>query len=280
MDLIEKVRLVRKLFQDELHNSENDRFHKADIERIENDDWQVERFVIDCEGDVKKAAKNLIQTMAWRQVSKVNEYSLKDFPLEFFHLFQIEVWGQDCENRFILWESYKYQGANKQLDSLYRLFVAVIINTADQLAGRDGFTIVSNLDQAGIRNFDIGMGRCRADCLLKHFPQGVRKILVVNMPFYLKPVVSLIVSFMGTRIQKCLKHCTKEDLKEHIDVDVLPVCLEGTRLDRHYPAESVPFLQCHCKLGIKRMAVENFLNFYSQALETISNEKKQSTLNQ
>ena len=62
-----------------------DKFHPADVAKIKENDWWIERFVLVTKTE-EAALKMLVKAMEWRKTFGVNDWTEDYFPEEIFKI--------------------------------------------------------------------------------------------------------------------------------------------------------------------------------------------------
>ena len=94
----ESFGLIPKIRENILVLYENDKTFcdECDVNRIQEDDWTVQRYLEYYGNDVVKATDQLVSNLKWRKTFGVNTRTLnKDFGREFFNIGAIFVYNHD-----------------------------------------------------------------------------------------------------------------------------------------------------------------------------------------
>ncbi|KAI2795674.1 hypothetical protein BLOT_016591 [Blomia tropicalis] len=253
----EKIKQIRIKFEEELLG-ESPQFHPIDIERVRCEDWQIARYIINCNGDIDEAFRSLKRTLVWKNEIGLHRIDENYFPTEFYELYKVEKYGTDKCGRMIFTESFAKQRHYNELEQCFQLMVAVSMEKMDRLAGERGMTYVGDFTNTPIYRMDIGLARYRVDCLNNHFPLLAKKIILNNVPFVLKPILRLIVSFMAKNVENIVQYTTSDQLQTLIDWKYIPFEFGGPRNKRYYPLGTVPFHVCYTRFSVKPSFVQYF----------------------
>lgn len=268
---------MRQMFQDELR-AHAERYHPVDVERVQSEQWQIERFLINSnknvpiplddytEVHVANAFQSLIESLQWKKRLLIHDITEDYFPKEFYFLYQAEIHGADQDGRPILWETYKNQRKFTEFSFVFQQFIAFTFEKVDRMGGREGFTYVANLASIGIDNLDIEMMKFRIDCAIKYFPFAVKRGCFVDLPLLLKPIMKLILAFMTDHIRRLALVCDHGQLGNFIDTGIIPQNLGGTRSFRNCPTGCRPLLQVYQQLDVSEHFAKSYLNYYRDVL--------------
>ncbi|KAH9409349.1 Motile sperm domain-containing protein 2, partial [Tyrophagus putrescentiae] len=262
-----KIQEIRARFEAELQKKtsaggHHQSFHPVDIERVKGEDWQIERYLLEANGNVDVAYSSLIRTLTWKASfgGGVHNSTEADFPSEFYHLYGVEKLNgsgdlSDLYGRPIFMESFKRQRRFAQLETAFQRLVAVSMETMDRITFGTG----GNDEKEGI--LDVSLAKFRVELLNDHYPLLARRIILHNVPYLLKPVLKMIIAtcLRPSIRQAVVFTSSTEQLQEYISLEVLPVELGGQRTRRSYPQGTVPLRKCYERFGLKEDFVEYYL---------------------
>ena len=282
-----KIAQIRQMFEQELLNNDNNNnnyheqkgnnslcsssssstlYHPVDLDRVRCEDWQIQRYLIDCVGDVQEAYHCLLRTLQWKKKFGVHELSITDFPSEFYQLFKIEdntTAGTDPDGLPIFTEYFASQRCYPELQQCFRQLIVAWIERMDRLAGEKGIVYLGDLSNTPILGIDKEMGQFRVEILNRHYPLLTRRIIFHNAPLLIGPILRLIVAFMKPSIRDIVVYTKNvNQLSQFIDKKVIHKDLGGGRDGKRIVPEGVvSFRDCHEKFGIDRKYVEWFLKY-------------------
>jgi len=142
--------------------------------------------------------------------------------------------------------------------------IAAQIEKVDRQVGDKGAIYIGDFTSTPLAHLNVPLAKFRVDCLNQHYPLLARKILLINVPFLLKPVIKLIVSFMKSSIRDAVENCSTEQLVSlHVDKEVLHKELGGTREKRFYPEQAPSLRQMQQKLELADSFLEQYYKFYN-----------------
>lgn len=261
-ELNEKIIRIREKFEQELITNGH-LYHSIDIERVRTEQWQVERFLIDQQqqpnlNDYENEAFNaLCKSLQWKKSFGVHERCDQSFAKELWELCSVEINGRDYKGRVIQWESIRNQRKFKELELIARQFVAHNIERLDRMAGPDGFILVSNIDGANISNIDNDIIQYKLTTI-EHYPGGLRQLLVVDLPWFLNSLMSIILNFTSPKLREMIIYCKRTELVKYIDDKYIHQSLSGKRNKRSFPANLRSLDQMKSELNLD----DQFINYF------------------
>jgi hypothetical protein len=235
------------------------------VNRVRTDSWQIERFVLDQENhNEDKAYESLIKALQWKKSFGIHDRSDQYFPKEFYELHAIEMYGHDKKGSIIQWE--RTRNFKKILDfvNLEQQFAAHIMEKMDSEGSRNGWTLITDTSGSGLANVSLEMQRFKID-LLQYYPQSIRNNIVIDLPWILNPVVKIIMSFLTPKLKDCVKFIKREQLTDFVDIDWIPVCLNGNREKRVYPVGLIP-LERSTHLGLNDKQIDKFYDTFKHII--------------
>ena len=275
-----KIQEIRARFEAELQTNSltvHQSFHPVDIERVKGEDWQIERYLLEANGNVDVAYSSLIRTLTWKASfgGGVHNSTEADFPSEFYHLYGVEKLNcsgsgdlSDLYGRPIFMESFKRQRRFAQLETAFQRLVAVSMETMDRITfgtggndKKEGMCYLGDFTGTPLTSLDVSLAKFRVELLNDHYPLLARRIILHNVPYLLKPVLKMIIAtcLRPSIRQAVVFTSSTEQLQEYISLEVLPVELGGRRAKRSYPQGTVPLRKCYERFGLKEDFVEYYL---------------------
>lgn len=254
------VESLRKRFLEEVEKNPG-LYHEIDIERVKTEEWQVKRFLVEFNNDEDKAFELLCKAMKWKKEFGIHERDDQYFFKELWELTGSEISGRDKQGRLIQIEVTRKQYSFKELHLMHRQFLAHNLERVDRLAKEDGFILLMDTNGAGVSNVDLDMIKFKLQCN-DLYPQGLRQMFVIDLPWILNPVMKVIMNFMSPNLKERLSYVKKQQLKEYIDPDQLPDFLGGTREKAIFPPNLVPLEECYERYGLDNKFVDYYYNFY------------------
>jgi len=266
------AKTIEKLRQKFLNEYETnpELYHQIDVERVRTDNWQIERFILDNEDSEEDAYKQLIRSLRWKKSFGIHERNDQYFPKEFYTILGIEKYSWDKVGRLVLWTSSKHYIKIVEVSQLFQQFLAHQIERIDSKAGREGWVSVNDAtreERGGLIPVDVGMGRFRVD-MMKHYPQGVRLALILDLPWVLNSLYKLFQNFMNRSLRDRVILAKKATLRRYVDMDEVPKSFGGNRdsemddlLKDFSPLHELPHL------GLTDAQIDNFYDTYNSLFQ-------------
>ncbi|XP_054155718.1 motile sperm domain-containing protein 2-like [Oppia nitens] len=224
--MIENIR--KKFFKEFSKNPEY--YTETDVTRVRNEDWIIERFLKDNDNSEDRAYDELVRTLKWKRLYGIHDRTDQYFPKEFYDLHHIEIYGRDRDGRLVHWETTRNLVKINDFTPLEQQFLGHRLEKLDSLAGRAGWTLVTDCSGSGLPNVSLEMWRFRID-LLQYYPQAVGRILIVDLPPILAPIMRIILSMMPPKLQRKATLVTRQQLTRYIDPEYIPRRMAGGRED-------------------------------------------------
>jgi hypothetical protein len=258
------IKRIRKSFLKE-YELNPELYHEIDVNRVCKDNWQIERFLLDQQNiNEDKAYESFIKALQWKKSFGVHERNDQYFPKEFYEIGEYEKCGRDRDGRIIHWECGKNVRKITYLPNLDKQFAAHIMEKMDSEGSRNGWTMITDTSGSGLANVSLEMQRFKID-LLQYYPQSMRSNIVIDLPWILNPVVKIIMSFLTPKLKDCVKFIKREQLTDFVDIDWIPVCLNGNRVKRVYPVGLIP-LERSTHLGLNDKQIDKFYDSFKHII--------------
>lgn len=254
------VETLRKRFLEDVEKNPN-LYHKIDIERVKTEEWQVRRFLEEFNGDIDKAYELLIKAMRWKKEFGIHERDDQHFPKELWELTCADVCGRDRKGRYIQLEVIRNQTHWKELHLIDRQFLVHNLERLDRMSGETGFVLLMDINGAGVSNVNMDLTKFKMQ-VIELYPQALKQMFVVDMPWLLSPIMKAIVSLMSPKLKEILIYVKRNQLTEHIDPQYIPADLDGKRDKPEFPSDLVPFDQCYGRLGVEEDFIKRFYKYH------------------
>lgn len=96
------VILIRNRILAEANQNPN-LYEPEDLEQIKKNDWQIQRFLLECKLDTDQSYELLRNAMKWRREEGIYQSSLVDFPAEYYQSGYIFRHGRDKNDAIVLY---------------------------------------------------------------------------------------------------------------------------------------------------------------------------------
>ncbi|XP_054155748.1 motile sperm domain-containing protein 2-like [Oppia nitens] len=267
-ELTEKIGRLRTRFLAEAE-SEPDKYHQIDIDRIRSDDWQLERFLIghrdedDEDSQMDKAYDALARAMHWKQTFGIHERQDRYFPREFLEFTKTQCFGRDREGRLIQWEKVCNHRSIGEMSAVTKQFIGHLMEKTDREVGRHGFILVSDTQGSGLGNIDTDQFRFKIE-LTQYYPEALQLILNVDLPWLLKGVSKVILSFCDQRLKDRTRFISRKELTDYIPADIIPVDMDGERDPKYVIPDCMLPMKQLSHLGFPDKAMQKYYKSFGQ----------------
>ncbi len=157
---------------------ENKEFYdEIDVEKIKNNDWSVWRFLRPEKYNPDSALEKLDKAMQWRKEFNINFRKESDIPKEFFEVGGMFPFNCDKDGISVIFLRIRVNLKIPKLNSYIKDFIAYIINKIDEQTNENGFVLVFDLTDAGIRNADLDLCSYLISLLRHYFPEGMSNLI-------------------------------------------------------------------------------------------------------
>lgn len=265
---------ARKKFLNDLEKEDRDFFYEEDIEKIRNDDWFVKRFLLSRSRNVDEAVGMMFDALKWRKSEDIRNLRPGYFPSDMFAISSMFLYAPDKTGNLTVYFRVKYILRMPELLPTLKKFGNLLLFRIDEEMNGKGLTGVADFQGTGIQNADIDLLFYSLKTLMKYFPAGINKILIVDLPWVLRACWGLAKTIIGNN-KKLVEFIDRKTILEHIEQGNLPDFLGGTcplpyKGAKVVPAEC-PTTQAFCQdvLGLSFKVSERISNVYRPIIEAL-----------
>lgn len=176
-------------------------------------------------------------SLKWRKNEGLSDAQDSSFPREFFMIGACHVYNTDLDGNCVLHFRVKVYRNIKEIKDVMEKFVAFQMFKADELGrnnGEDtGWTLVFDLTSITATQYDLPELVWLIQTLLKYYPSGLKKVIVYNLPWFFKPVVSICMAFVPLEWKRIIFFENAKDIFKHIAMENLPEYIGGTCPQSH-----------------------------------------------
>ena len=224
----EAIAKVRELLQVEF-DKDPDSFDPSDIERFQNSDWTVTRFLMRKKDNIEEAAKMMIGCARWRHKLGMPRWKDEDFPVEFYNIGGVFPYASDLLGNTMIYVRAKLY--DKKLTCIQELFQHYIIHIANRVDNeRDGrgWSIIFDCAGTGMANMDVNMLLFMLNEVIPHLPKGLNYVLIYELPWLLSKIVNTTIACLPSEYKKLVKTASKKDIHNWVAKDAMPDFMGGT----------------------------------------------------
>lgn len=240
MELVYRVRQLLK--EDYESNSENDsKYSQYHYEELMDSSSPLAcwRYLIHCNKIIEDSFSLMKSALIWRKENKIDESIHKvdpEMPKELYHLSPFTITGFDNLNNDVLYVLGKnYRKPDNILKDTITKFVIQSLLKWDNEHRNDlnQLCIVFDVSDTGYRNIDLDL-MTSLIAMRDYIPARINRVFVIGIPFVVRPLVRVIISWLPEKFRKIV-HCgTFEQLiAPNISIENLPRevggCADGRR---------------------------------------------------
>lgn len=138
------VRLVNERFFREAELSPS-KYEQSDLEQIRANQWQIQRFLLECKLNVEQAFEALNNAMQWRRNENVKNISDADFPAEYYQSGYIFSYGRDRNDATVIYfRANIHRKLTNEWNQRLKQFFIYQIEKIDQNSDGKGLSVNNN----------------------------------------------------------------------------------------------------------------------------------------
>ncbi|OTF69199.1 hypothetical protein BLA29_002378 [Euroglyphus maynei] len=249
----ESIVKIRQRFLEEIDKNPT-HYHQVDVKRVKEEEWEVRRFLLEYNGDENAAFEAMVKCYRWKKEFGVHERTDDMFPKELWEL-------ADCarakDGSYVQMEAFRTQRTYKELNELPKQFIAHMLERIDRMAGESGFIMLIDASGAGPSNVNMDLIKFKMT-IVENYPSSLKKILVVDLPWILNPIMTIIINFLNPKLKAMLTYQKSKELLTLMEPGELPTSLGGTREKPNIPDNLIPLAHMADKLGLTDKFVDTF----------------------
>lgn len=202
------------------------------------------RYIIYNDLDIDKAVESMMKALVWRKENNIKDLNDKLFIKEFWHWAPIGFTGKSREGHDVMFVVGKrYRKPDPICKHMIRNFVMHMIWKWDKEHRKDlsQMVLVFDTTSTGYSNIDLDF-TAWLTTIVDYLPARIAAVYVVGIPFMVRPLIKLIISWLPERFRRLI-HCGSFDelVRANIDDDAIPVDVGGT-CDESYRIASIESL--------------------------------------
>jgi len=227
----EQLASLRQSFLEMVKERGKDLFEDADVARFQIDDCYTEKFwihgfFIPGPDRIRNTTVLAVEALLWRKefgVADITEDRLDRALLDSGSLYSR---GRDKQGgRLLILSVRRYVKDPKMTPKRKELLIYMLERIGREDGGK--ITIIFDCQSAGVRNVEIEAIQFIMQVLIHYYPDLVRRIIVLEMPWVMNTVWRLVKSLLPGPAQDMIKFCTKANVTEFLDTEGLPRELGG-----------------------------------------------------
>lgn len=256
-------------YDDNVHN-----FHIKDVERIKSDDMFFQRFINgaifnDPDANVQNVIDLIFKVLSWRQEYKINDMSPTDLPVEIVKCGLLKQAILPNGDIMICIIARRYRKVDEIMEKaiLPGIFWYYEYCIVPNLKPDTRLHILFDGSGCGLNQADTILITAGVPILINYYPGLVSKCYIYNMPWILKPFITLfrpLIPKKFTNIGYIMNDKNMNDFMGSVGVpDILGGDIVTTDL---YISDTMPdFDNCGIWNRIKKQNMEKFRKMLSDA---------------
>jgi len=227
----EQLASLRQSFLEMVKERGKELFEDTDVTRFQSDDSYAEKFwihgfFIPGPDRIRNTTVLAVEALLWRKefgVASITEDCLDRGLLDSGSLYSR---GRDKQGgRLLILSVRRYVKDPKMTPKRKELLIYMLERIGREDGGK--ITIIFDCQSAGVRNVEIEAIQFIMQVLIHYYPNLVRRIIVLEMPWVMNTVWRLVKSLLPGPAQDMIKFCTKANVTEFLDTEGLPRELGG-----------------------------------------------------
>lgn len=267
-NLVAELRqLIKEEFQKQPDNYCAIHYEHLMDEQSEHTCW---RYLVHCQLNLSSTFKLVKSSLAWRKSNHAHEkLDLDDVPKEFWLMSPAVPGGETKQGQLVYYIIGKcYRRQSSVINRAFARLTTRLLFTFDQEHSRDfkQVCLVFDSEGTGFRNFDLEFMSWLVS-IRDFIPSRTHSLYSVGIPYLVRPIVRLIISWLPERFSRLVKCGTFDELVEPlIDKSKLPIEFEqSTAKDESYRVAPIdlPWLEDSTMFSDEKslMALQDAIGF-------------------
>lgn len=258
-------------------DANKDEIDERDLTKLRDDQWTVERHLLNHGGKEEQAGLALIEAMKWRKVFGINDRTDDFFPAEFYKVSVVFPYGSDREGNQLLYFRSRMHRKVSEVAELGKQFLAHRVNQIDEKCPRQRWAMIFDLTGAGLANIDMDTTGFLIHILQQYFPYGYKYTYVNEMPWIMMQCWRICKTWMSQRTQESVHiGSSGQQIFDYVDPDQLPTFIPGgqcRRSVRTLPPGVKPGYECP-QLGLTKAQIDRLLVVFKSQLDEAAAEEE------
>lgn len=188
------------------------------------------RYLLQRDRDPDSALELAKATLAWRKQNRIDELTARDMIKDFFLRAPIGLTGKTRSGNDLFYAIGKnFRKPDASIKQKIRDFIGFILFNWDRRHRDDleQFEIVFDVSDTGFRNIDLEFSQWLVS-IRDFVPARVKAIYFVGIPFLIRPVIRLIISWLPERFRRIAYCGTYDELvRANVDEEFIPEEIGG-----------------------------------------------------
>jgi len=223
--------LLRTAFLELVKERGRELFEESDVARYQSDHSYVQKFwvhgfFIPGPDRIHNTTVFAVDALIWRKEFGVKDITEDKLDRGLMDSGSLYARGTDAQGgRVLIFSVRRYVKDAKMMMRRKQIFVYLLERIERETGGK--ITIVFDCQGAGVRNVEIEAIQFIMQVLIHGYPNLVRRIVVLEMPWVMNTVWRLVKSLLPGPAQDMIKFCSKANISEYIEPSGLPRELGG-----------------------------------------------------
>ena len=183
------------------------------------------------EESVAKMASSIVSTLKWRASYKINSTRAEDFPSAFrvCNPFVACVKHHNGDTVILVQDNSKHEKISNEWNCLierYWIYFTEQVTSQYFNQGKDVLYLM-DFTNFGCKNLDSSLCLSFYDIIGKHYPRITLENNAIDMPWYAKPVMKLVLKILPASISSNFKTISRKELASRLGDQCLPESLGG-----------------------------------------------------
>ncbi|KAI1294658.1 hypothetical protein HDE_05685 [Halotydeus destructor] len=203
------IKNVRFLVEQKCDNFE---FELSELDMVYRDDWYVNAFIEDNDGDADKAADAILKALVYRKKYQVYKIQAKELPMEMFH-WNMRT-GRDICGKKLIWVNF---GCYRKIPELLDIALKVefVLSTIDFNA-HEKYAIFADLRGLSLQSLDMRLIRKTSSMVTTCFPGLNDHMYIFGLPLTLTAVIKTLVNMLPSRYMNQVTFLTLAEAKARV----------------------------------------------------------------
>lgn len=228
---------VRKSLKEAYESADDETYARGHYERIMDEKAPMTcwRYLLHCHRNPTDTVDLMKRSLAWRQESDVDQLGPKQLPKDLFLKAPAGWTGKSRDGHEVVYIIGKnYRKPDSSMKQIIRNFITYALRKFDDKHKDDLEQLIAVFDvtDTTFSNMDLDFVTWLIS-VRDYFPRRFFAIYIVGIPFLIRPIIRLIISWLPENYKQITYCGTFDDLvKANIDDDQLPYEVGGTADDR------------------------------------------------
>uniref|UniRef100_A0A6G1SD63 Motile sperm domain-containing protein 2 n=1 Tax=Aceria tosichella TaxID=561515 RepID=A0A6G1SD63_9ACAR len=188
------------------------------------------RYLLQRDSNVEMAFELIKSTLAWRKSNRIDEMTAEEMVKDFWLRAPIGLTGKTRNGNDLIYAIGKnFRKPDSTVKQAIRDFIAYLIFNWDRqhIHDLDQLELVFDVTDTGIRNIDLDFAFWLVS-IRDFVPARIKAIYFVGIPFLIRPMIKLIISWLPERFRRIAYCGTYDELvRANIDDDCIPEEIGG-----------------------------------------------------